>query len=272
MKTLYISDLDGTLLMKNERISDFSLQTINSLIGSGMLFTFATARSIHSASPVTKGLELQIPAIVHNGVFIINVTTGEKLMQNFFTRNEVETVSAFLNEQGIYPLVYSIMDGRERVSWLSGTENSGIKNYLSYRKGDIRFREAQNTGDLYQGEVFTFTCIGGQGDLDPVYDYFSKIPSFYAVIQLDIYYPEYWCEINPQNATKANAALQLKKILECDRIISFGDGMNDIPLFEVSDECYAVANAKPELKEKATGIIDTNENDGVAKWLLEKFK
>ena len=272
MKTLYISDLDGTLLMKNERISDFSLQTVNSLIGSGMLFTFATARSNHSASPVTKGLELQIPAIVHNGVFIINVNTGEKLVQNFFTRNDVNTVSAFLNERGIYPLVYSIMDGRERVSWLSGTENGSIKNYLSYRKGDKRFREAHNTYELYQGEVFTFTCIGEQSDLNPVYDYFSKIPSFYAVIQLDIYYPEYWCEMNPHNATKANAAQELKNMLECDRIVSFGDGMNDIPLFEISDECYALANAVPELKERATGIIGSNENDGVAKWLLERFR
>jgi len=60
-------------------------------------------------------------------------------------------------------------------------------------------------------------------------------------------------------------------MLECDRIISFGDGMNDIPLFEISDECYAVANAVPELKERATGIIGSNENDGVAKWLLERL-
>lgn len=53
----------------------------------------------------------------------------------------------------------------------------------------------------------------------------------------------------------------------CDRVVSFGDAINDIPMFRISDECYAVANAVTELKEIATGIIDSNEEDGVAKWL-----
>ena len=44
--------------------------------------------------------------------------------------------------------------------------------------------------------------------------------------------------------------------------------MNDLPMFEISDEAYAVANAVDELKAAATGIIESNEDDGVAKWLL----
>jgi hydroxymethylpyrimidine pyrophosphatase-like HAD family hydrolase len=75
----------------------------------------------------------------------------------------------------------------------------------------------------------------------------------------------------PKNATKANAVLQIKELYGFDKVISFGDGVNDIPMFEISDECYAVANAVPELKEKAAGIIGSNKNDGVAKWLLERM-
>ena len=73
----------------------------------------------------------------------------------------------------------------------------------------------------------------------------------------------------PKKATKANAILELKKLLSCDRVISFGDAINDLPMFSVSDECYAVANAKDEVKEKATAIIGSNNDDGVAKWLEE---
>ena len=54
----------------------------------------------------------------------------------------------------------------------------------------------------------------------------------------------------------------------CERVISFGDSMNDIPMFEISDESYAVKNALDELKKYATGIIESNEDDGVAKWLI----
>jgi hydroxymethylpyrimidine pyrophosphatase-like HAD family hydrolase len=65
--------------------------------------------------------------------------------------------------------------------------------------------------------------------------------------------------------------LQIKELYGFDKVICFGDGVNDIPMFEISDECYAVSNAVPELKEKAAGIIGSNENDGVAKWLLERM-
>lgn len=30
----------------------------------------------------------------------------------------------------------------------------------------------------------------------------------------------------------------------CDRIVSFGDALNDIPMFQISDECYAVENTQ----------------------------
>ena len=50
MKTLYVSDLDGTLLNSNTALTDTTIETINALVEEGMEFTFATARSITSAS------------------------------------------------------------------------------------------------------------------------------------------------------------------------------------------------------------------------------
>jgi hydroxymethylpyrimidine pyrophosphatase-like HAD family hydrolase len=38
-------------------------------------------------------------------------------------------------------------------------------------------------------------------------------------------------------------------------------------MFKISDECYAVENAVPELKQIATGIVKNSNDDGVAKWL-----
>ena len=61
-------------------------------------------------------------------------------------------------------------------------------------------------------------------------------------------------------------------MLGCDKVVSFGDGKNDISMFDVSDECYAVENADPELKRRATAVIESNDNDGVARWLLEHWQ
>ena len=77
--------------------------------------------------------------------------------------------------------------------------------------------------------------------------------------------------MHPTGVSKANAVLELKKLMGCDRVICFGDGKNDSSMFEISDECYAVANAERELKEIATAIIDGNNEDGVAKWLEQRF-
>ena len=69
-----------------------------------------------------------------------------------------------------------------------------------------------------------------------------------------------------------HAIRQLKELLRCNRLVVFGDGKNDVDMFEQADESYAVANAVDELKAVSTSVIDSNENDGVAKWLLENAK
>ncbi|MEE3495490.1 MAG: HAD hydrolase family protein, partial [Butyrivibrio sp.] len=79
MKTLYVSDLDGTLLRSDEQMSEYTNNTINRLVSEGMLFSYATARSLITAKKVTKGLNAKIPLIVYNGAFIIDNVTEEVL-------------------------------------------------------------------------------------------------------------------------------------------------------------------------------------------------
>lgn len=269
-KTLYVTDLDGTLLNRQDRINPESIAIINELVAKGMLFTYATARSLVSASVVTEGLTTDFPVIIYNGAFIIHPSTGEILSEKSFTIEERQRVIEVLNEYDISPLVYSYVDEVERVSWIVSRVNDGMRRYINNRKGtDPRFRPIQTKEELYQGEMFYYTCIGERKELQSAYDLLSKDTRFRCTLQQELYRPEYWFEIMPAQATKAEAIGQLKKLWNCDRVVSFGDAINDIPMFEISDECYAVENAVDELKAIATGIIDSNENDGVAKWLQE---
>lgn len=267
MRTLYVTDLDGTLLNRNERINQYSLDIINDLVEKGMLFTYATARSLVSASVVARGLATNIPIIAYNGAFILNPATKEILASSYFNKEETDRIQQVLKEQHISPLVYSYIDGVEKVSHVAGFENEGIRRYLDKRKGDPRFRALPDSKGLYDGDMFYFTCIGEREDLLPVYEIFSGDDRYTCTLQQEIYRPEYWCEILPKKATKANAIQTLKELWNCDRVVSFGDAINDIPMFRISDECYAVSNAVDALKELATGIIESNDEDGVAKWL-----
>ncbi len=267
MQTLYVTDLDGTLLNSNDRISQYSIETINGLVAKGMQFTYATARSLVSASVVAKGLSTTIPVIAYNGALIIHPATGEVISSLSFTEEEAGYLSDVLRENGANPLVYAYVDGVERVSYVAGRENEGIQRYLDMRKGDRRFRQLPDETCLYQGDIFYFTCIADREELAPMYEIFAGDGRFRCTLQQELYRPEYFLEIMPKKASKAEAIKRLKEIWHCDRVVSFGDAINDIPMFEISDECYAVSNAVPELKAHATGEIASNDEDGVAKWL-----
>lgn len=270
MSTLYVTDLDGTLLNSNDRISQYSIHTINGLVAKGMQFTYATARSLVSASVVAKGLSTTIPVIAYNGAMIVNPSTGEVISSLSFTKEEAERIRRVLQENSANPLVYAYVDGAERVSYVTGRENEGIRRYLEVRKGDKRFRPLKEEDGLYQGNIFYFTCIAEREALLPLYEICREDGRYRCTLQQELYRPEFFLEIMPKKASKAEAIKRLKEIWNCDRVVSFGDAVNDIPMFETSDECYAVSNAVPELKACATGVIASNDEDGVAKWLADE--
>lgn len=272
LKTLYITDLDGTLLKSDETISAFSIEIINNLVSKGMLFSYATARSLITAEKVTAGLNSEVLSIVYNGAFIINNKTKALLLSNFFPKADFEYVQNIILKNEIYPIVYAYINGIEKFSFHTKHINKGMQLFLNRRKNDIRKRPVQDNESLFAGEAFYFTCIDEEELLLKVFNILKEDVRFNCIYQKDIYSKEQWLEILPAKATKANAILQLKKIYGCNRIISFGDGRNDISMFNISDECYAVKNANPELKSIATGIIPSNNEDGVVKWLLKNVQ
>ena len=268
-KTLYITDLDGTLLHHNERISNNSCEILNELIKSGLNFSYATARSIVTSSMVSKGLEVELPVIVNNGTFITDAHTRKRIISNKFTQNEAADIYNSLINFEISPLIYSYINDNEKFSYDKKSINSALADFIESRKNDGRDNPLENTSQILDGDVFYFTCIGEDEKLIAAYNALKE--KYNCIYQKDIYSNEPWLEIMPHSATKAQAILQLKELYGFDKVVVFGDGINDIPMFEIADECYAVANATEKLKAIATDIIDSNENDGVAKWLTKNF-
>jgi len=266
MKTLYVTDLDGTLLRSDERTSDFTNQTINDLAAKGMLFSYATARSYVTSVKVTKGMSAHIPLIVYNGALVIDHGTGEIMISNFFAPEIKDVLRELLNSE-IYPIVYAFIDGIEKYSYIPEKCTWGMQDYIDSRRGDKRENPVNCPDDLLQGEIFYISCIDEPEKLAPFYEKYKD--QYHAVYQRDIYSGAQWLELMPLDASKSHAAAQLKAQLGCDRLVVFGDGRNDIDMFQLADESYAVANAAPELKAIATGVIGSNNEDAVAKWLLD---
>jgi len=262
MKTLYISDLDKTLLRSNERVSEYTANIISRFVKNGGYFSYATARNINSANVVTAGIDMKFPAICSDGVFVIDTATEKLYGTNYFSSEEVTVVREFLGFRKVSPIVFAYIDGKIRFSFIKEFITPETKFFLDKRIGDLRRREVSNIKELYFGDIYRF--IWTPFSADKIYEE----ENFFKHFCRRDYEPQAnLCDILPIKATKANAALQLKKMLGCDKIVVFGDNENDLSLFAVADEKYAVSNAIPKIKELATAVIDSNENDGVAKWI-----
>lgn len=271
MNTLYVSDLDGTLLNSKSQISPKSLDILNQLIEEGMHFTYATARSLSSSSKVTAGLKKDIPVIIYNGAMIVNAKDGSILYQCTFTLKEREFIQNLFQSTNYNPIVYTFLDKQERVLWYDKDIHIGARKYIQSRKGDLRFINVHDEKDLYHGDIFYYTCIGDYQSLLPLYEQLKDNTHFTCTFQQELYSQDYWLEIMPKLATKANAIKKLKEIWECDYLVVFGDAINDIPMFEIADEAYAMKEAVEPLKAIATSIIQSHNEDGVAMWLKDKY-
>lgn len=269
MKTLYVSDLDGTLLQNDETLSSYTCDTINELVKRGMLFSYATARSYVTASKVTQGLTARIPLIVYNGAFTIDNETGRILLTNFF-ECDVTPLLKDLIAHDVYPIVYALIDGVETFTYLDAYCTPGMRQFVDSRKNDPRKRPVSDPEALFEGDIFYFTCIDIPEKLTPLYEKYRDV--HHCVFHMDMYTQTQWLEIMPASASKANAVKRLKAHLQCDRLVVFGDGKNDLDMFRLADVSCAVENAVDELKAAATYIIGSNECDGVARWLAQNVQ
>lgn len=270
MKTLYLTDLDGTLLRPEGTLSDYSRNALNRVIERGVMISFATARSYNTAMPLLEGVKLNMPMVVHNGSFIVRQDNSTVYFSGFTAEDGKEVFETFLRS-GLCPAVYSVIEGRNRMSFLR-KESSPAQTEFAVSRMDDKFdkkrvREIFSRSAALDGDVYYFCCIDEENKLRPVYEELKE--KYRCFFGIDMYSGEWWLEVMPKSASKAEAAKKLKEILGCDRLVVFGDATNDIPMFGVADECYAVQNAVEELKRIASGVIPSNREDGVALWLLE---
>lgn len=267
---LYISDLDGTLLNSEQVISKTSVKIINELIESGLNFTIATARSYEASKNILKPLNLKLPIILNNGAFVYDPVSGKNIVENYLHYDTVNFILQHYSFRNISPFISTVDSNGNKKIFYKGIFNEGQEIYINSRKrqGDKRLTKVRNFLELEQYNIINIFAIERKGILDYSHELFAK------TINVSLHYTEeiyskgfFWLEATNCNADKRAAAKFLKEYLKSDKLICFGDNLNDEPLFKIADEKYAVRNAYRELKDLATGIIDSNNEDGVAKFL-----
>lgn len=268
---LYVSDLDGTLAGPDERLSKETVQIINTLVDNGLAFTIATARSLTSAAEMIAPLHLRLPVVYNNGAFIYHPLKKKNIAANFLSPCAVERLVADCRRHGLSPSLHVLTEEGKRRVYYREAINPGEKHYISGRqaRGDRRFIRVDDLCPAPGDRVYALLVIGDDRDLAALAVKWRADREIAVHYAQDIYSGAYWLEATDRRATKKGGVCFLRNCLPVEKVVCFGDHLNDLPMFEEADEAYAVANAHKLLKSKATGIIEANGRDGVARFLLQ---
>ncbi|WP_105616308.1 Cof-type HAD-IIB family hydrolase [Vallitalea okinawensis] len=275
MNNLYISDLDGTLLSTDATLTEFSKSNLIRLIKNEVNFTVASARSVVSIQTIFQGVLLKLPVIEFNGAFISDLKTGRHEIINDIDRDYSEDIFSMITQYGLECYI-STFDGTEDHLHYNKITNGGMQWYLNSRlkAKDKRLRKS-NLRETLAERVICYTII----DKYEILSYLQKNihRKFSDHVELHLienqYSPGwYWLTIHDRKATKDQAIKSLVNNygLGKSELTVFGDNLNDIKMFKLAKNRIAVGNAKPELKEYATHVIETNKEDSVVRYILER--
>ena len=269
MRTLYLTDLDGTLLGRGARLSAFSRAGLERLYDAGVAVTAATARS-WSALDVLQGVCFRAPTILLGGARIYDAERRKILFEQTLPEQSAAAALHRLRDAGLSPLIYTQNARDEQKIYYEDGADEALRGYVSQATsgGDNRFARAERLEERFGEKLFYLTARGEEGKLRPIVEALKE-QGIYAHLYFDVRRADICC-IEVCAVSKAEGVRQLRRITGAERIVAFGDNGNDRELFAAAEERIAVGNARPELKAMANYVIGENESDAVVRTILER--
>ncbi len=265
---LYLSDLDGTLLNNNTALSDYTKKTLIKLIGEGLCFSVATARTAATVSDFFEGIPISA-GVLMNGTVIFDFKKEEYLKIHKIPVKAVSKVLETLDKYPVTPFIYSVKDNLLNVYHKKLTRDFEFNFYEPRKNRRLKkFYEILSNDEIPNKDEIIYSCLlTDKETAEKIKAEINKLESVAAISYKDNLGDFYYVEIMPEESSKASGALWLKDYYKAETLIAFGDNLNDIPLLKVADKKIAVENAVGPLKDISDIIIESNHNDGVIKFI-----
>ena len=273
MKSLYISDMDGTLLQNNGKMSKYTKEKLNEFYEKGIPFSVATARSMVSATPLLEGVHFAAPIVLMNGVFVYDTETKKAVKYHEITHSVIQKILNCFYEKNLHPFMFLYSDDYKLSIKYTEFDNEGMKEFYDMRVDMLngRFTQTDDLTNIENGQHPVYINYYALPEfLDDVVLKLKEIPEIDFAYYKDSYSNDWLIEIYSHTASKANGAKEVAKIIGADSITAFGDNLNDLVMLGGADTAVAVKNAVPQVKEIANVIIGTNTDDSVVKYIVEK--
>ncbi len=272
-KTLYVSDMDGTLLNSSSVLSPFTISLLNELIVNyGALFTVATARTPATVVNLMKDVKASLPFIVMAGEALWNNGKACYESARILDESVVSQLLAVFHDFDIHPFVYRKHDNHIMVYHhpaLTAAEHAFVDPRVTTPLKQLTLNN--NLHGEEQEDVMLIFAMGTFKRLRLLSDEITSrgIPCFYNCYH-DIFNEELgFLDIYKENTTKAAAVKHLTRQLQVDRVVAFGDNLNDLPMMREADLSVAVSNAFEEVKQQADLVIGCNDTDAVPRWIAQ---
>lgn len=273
MKTLYISDMDGTLLQSDGTLSEYTKEKLNKFYEKGIPFSVATARSMVSAMPILDGVHFAAPIVLMNGVFVYDTETKRAVKYHEIEHSVLQKILDLFYQKNLHPFMFLYSDDYKLSIKYTEFDNDGMKEFYDERVDllDGRFTQTDDLTNIEEGQHPVYVNYYALPEfLDEIVEKLKSIPEIDFAYYKDSYSDDWLIEIYSHTASKANGAKEVKEIVGAGSITAFGDNLNDIIMLKGADVSVAVENAVPQVKKIADVIIGNNNDNSVVKYIMAK--
>lgn len=282
--TLYVSDMDGTLLDGESRVSAESRRLLNAAIAAGALFTVATARTPATVAGLLQGIDLPLDAIVMTGAAHWNLQTGRYSHVKHFPAPLAQTIIQTLLQYRYPSFIYTLDQDLLHI-YRVGPMNAMEKDFIAWRVHTpfkrVNF-DTSESGDVWNqplpdpSKVILFYSLQPEEAMEQfvpvikgvapdasVLHYLDGDPGASGLGSLEMFAP---------GATKANAVRQMAEELGVKRTVVFGDNVNDLTMLRCADMAVAPLNAIEAVKQTAAQVIGPNTDNSVARFIARQCR
>ncbi|QHX35663.1 HAD superfamily hydrolase [Spiroplasma sp. TIUS-1] len=263
------SDLDSTLLRDDHRFSEYTKEIINEFCNKGGIFIPISARSINNVMMLARVmgiLKYDGFLVAHNGGQIYDIKNDLMIVDEFVSKEIIKDIF-----EKTYGKVgkYKIHFFADKVTYSYGKAKN-TEYWANVTKKE--FKIIKNLDEI-KDSIYLVTFILNENaseiDVEEMHNTFK-----YDYTQFHKYTNRVY-ELTPVTTSKGAAVEvvmnELKKRGLDIETYAFGDGANDITMFEKADHPIAMQNAVDILKTKAKKETKTNNNDGVATYIKENI-
>jgi hypothetical protein len=259
-------DLDGTTLRSDGTMGETTQRALKQCMERGMDVIICTGRSPVAAEPYRLLLDCRGPMVYYNGAAVIDMPSGILRAGTLVQPDIIQGCVEISRHRDIH---FHVFLSGDRLVYEREREETALYEGRTGLKGNSVDMEAL----FSSGEGSRLGCIKGMFIADPkILDVVEAEldKRFDGRIYKARSHANY-LEVMAAGVSKGDGlsvALQLRGIPP-EAAIAFGDAENDLPMADVAGYFITPANAIGVVKERAFTVVETNDNEGPGKFLLQ---